>query len=94
MKKLNSKMLEKKHIIEKMEMLNVFGGVATTPAPNGSDRTYNDTYNMTTKRWDIARLSAMDIDPTSASGDNPNYEPPTQTAAVSLSFSVSEMRLF
>ena len=59
----------------------LFGGTAT---PNGSDRTYNDTYNITTKKWDIAQLSALDINETSSSSDNPKYEPPTQAIITSL----------
>ena len=81
MKKLNSKMLDKKQIVEKMEMSTLFGGAIT---PNGSDKTYNDTYNITTKKWDIAQLSALDINETLPSSDNPKYEPPTQAMTTSL----------
>ena len=67
MKKLNSKMFSKQSVVEKVEMSKMYGGEECKS--NASDVNYVDTVNDTTKKFDVANYSLIDIVNTSRGSD-------------------------
>ena len=71
MKKLNSKMFAKQNVVEKVEMSRMYGGGLCS---NASDVFYVDTVNDSSKNFDVAYNSLIDIVETSRGSDKSHQE--------------------